>query len=254
MHSCIYEGLVRHRRFAPAEHAFSNKLFMMYLDLDELPHLFARYWLWSPDRFNIAHFRRQDHIGDPRQPLQESARDLVEAHSGHRPTGPVRLLTHLRYFGYRFNPVSFYYCYGGDGETLEAIIAEITNTPWCEQHAYVLDEGLNSGGQEKKRYQFDKAFHVSPFMGMNQHYTWHFNAPAASIGIHMDNCENGASLFDATMNLKRCDITSRSLARVLAQYPLITVQVVVAIYWQALRLWLKRTPFHSHPASLENAK
>jgi uncharacterized protein len=179
---------------------------------------------------------------------------LVEAHSGHRPTGPVRLLTHLRYFGYRFNPVSFYYCYGGDGETLEAIIAEITNTPWGEQHAYVLDEGLNSGGQEKKRYQFDKAFHVSPFMGMNQHYTWHFNAPAASIGIHMDNCENGASLFDATMNLKRCEITSRSLARVLAQYPLITVQVVVAIYWQALRLWLKRTPFHSHPASLENAK
>ena len=193
--SCIYEGQVRHRRFAPVGHEFSYRLFMMYLDLDELPHLFDRHLLWSPDRLNIAQFRRSDHIGDNDQPLQESARDLVEAHSGKRPEGPVRLLTHLRYFGYRFNPVSFYYCYGSDGHSLEAIIAEINNTPWGQQHAYVLDEGLNEGRDSKKRYQFDKAFHVSPFMGMDQHYAWNFTAPTSSLGIHMDNYEAGDRLL-----------------------------------------------------------
>ena len=176
---------------------------------------------------------------------------LVEAHSGKRPEGPVRLLTHLRYFGYRFNPVSFYYCYGSDGHSLEAIIAEINNTPWGQQHAYVLDEGLNEGRDSKKRYQFDKAFHVSPFMGMDQHYAWNFTAPTSSLGIHMDNYEAGDRLFDATMNLKRSEISGLSLARVLTQYPLMTIQVVAAIYWQAMRLWVKRNPFHSHPQSIE---
>ncbi len=247
MHSCIYEGRVRHRRFAPVEHAFDYRLFMMYLDLDELPHLFDRYWLWSPSAFNLAQFRRADHIGAPDRSLRESALDLVEAHSGQRPTGPVRLLTHLRYFGYRFNPVSFYYCYSAD-ETLEAIIAEINNTPWGEQHAYVLDEAHNEGREEKKRYQLDKAFHISPFMGMDQHYTWHFTAPTQHLSVHMQNHERGASLFDATMNLQRTEISSHSLLRVLAQYPLMTARVTGAIYWQALRLWLKRIPFYPHPS------
>lgn len=250
MHSCIFEGRVRHRRFLPVEHAFSYRLFMMYLDLDELPHLFDRYQLWSASRPNVAQFRRTDHIGDPRQPLQESARDLVEADCGRRPLGPVRLLTHMRYFGYRFNPVSFYYCYGENG-ALEAIIAEINNTPWGEQHAYVLDETRNEGRDSKKRYQFDKAFHVSPFMGMEQHYTWHFVAPTHQLSVHMQSRERDAALFDATMNLQRTEISARTLARVLAQYPLMTARVTGAIYWQALRLWLKRIPFYPHPSIAE---
>ncbi len=250
MHSCIFEGRVRHRRFLPVEHAFTYRLFMMYLDLDELPHLFDRYHLWSASGTNVAQFRRTDHIGDPHQPLQESARDLVEADCGRRPLGPVRLLTHMRYFGYRFNPVSFYYCYGENG-ALEAIIAEINNTPWGEQHAYVLDETRNEGRDSKKRYQFDKAFHVSPFMGMEQHYTWHFVAPTHQLSVHMQSRERDAALFDATMNLQRTEISAGTLARVLAQYPLMTARVTGAIYWQALRLWLKRIPFYPHPSIAE---
>ena len=238
---------MRHRRFAPAEHFFNYRLFMMYLDLDELPHLFDPHRLWSPDRFNVAQFRRSDHIGNPHQNLKESARDLVEAHSGHRPDGSVRLLTHLRYFGYRFNPVSFYYCYSAD-ESLEAIIAEINNTPWGEQHAYVLDEAHNEGRDTKKRYSLDKAFHISPFMCMEQHYTWHFTSPKDHLSVHMQSHEHGTAIFDATMNLQRTEINCSALTRVLMQYPLITARVTSAIYWQALRLWLKRIPFYSHPS------
>ncbi len=238
---------MRHRRFAPAEHSFNYKLFMMYLDLDELPHLFDPHWLWSPDRFNVAQFRRSDHIGNPQQNLKESARDLVEAHSGRRPDGSVRLLTHLRYFGYRFNPVSFYYCYSTD-ESLEAIIAEINNTPWGEQHAYVLDEAHNEGRDIKKRYRLDKAFHISPFMCMEQHYTWHFTSPKDHLSVHMQSHEHGTAIFDASMNLQRTEISRCALARVLMQYPFITARVTSAIYWQALRLWLKRIPFYSHPS------
>ncbi len=220
---------------------------MMYLDLDELNHLFDPHWLWSPDHLNIAQFRRSDHIGKPQQDLKESVYDLVEAHSGRRPSGPVRLLTHLRYFGYRFNPVSFYYCYNAN-EKLETIIAEINNTPWGEQHAYVLDENYNEGHETRKCYKLDKAFHISPFMGMKQHYTWHFTTPTEHLSVHMQNYEQSTALFDATMNLQRTKISSLALARVLTKYPFITARVTGAIYWQALRLWIKRVPFHPHPS------
>ena len=247
MHSCIYEGRVRHRRFSPIKHHFNYKLFMMYLDLDELSDLFEKYWFWSCERSNIAQFRRKDHIGNPIQPLRESAYDLVEAHCGKRLTGPVRLLTHLRYFGYRINPVSFYYCYDEKGSKIEAIISEINNTPWGEQYAYVLDEGSNSGENEKKCYRLDKAFHISPFMPMVQKYKWQFTRPENHLSVHMETYDNNDVLFDATLNLRKTLISSANLSRILFQYPFMTAKVVTAIYWQAFQLWRKRTPFHAHP-------
>ncbi len=138
MNSAIYEGRVRHRRFHPIERSFAYRVFLMYLDLDELETVFQGRWLWSAKRIAPAWFRRADHAGDPKQPLAEAARDMVEAKTGKRPTGPIRLLTHLRYFGYCMNPVSLYYCFAPGGEQLEAIIAEINNTPWGERHCYVL--------------------------------------------------------------------------------------------------------------------
>ncbi len=250
MHSCIYEGRIRHRRFAPVTNAFNYKLFMMYLDLAELPHLFDRHRLWSSGGVNLAHFRRRDHLGDPDTPLDESVRRHVREHTGEHTTGPIRLLTHLRYFGYRFNPVNFFFCFDAQDQHVETIVAEITNTPWSEQHAYVLGEALNTGQGKKKRYTFAKTFHVSPFMAMEQQYTWHFTQPGSHLGVHMDNWQDGDRLFDATMTLQRSEITGSALARVLCQYPLMTARVTAAIHWQAAKLYLKKCPFYPHPKSL----
>ncbi len=248
MKSCIYAGRVRHRRFAPVPHTFRYRLFMMYLDLAELPELFRRRWLWSSDRFALAQFRRSDHLGDPSVPLDQAVRDLVAQRTGTRPAGPIRLLTHLRYFGYCFNPVSFYFCFDAADARLETIVAEVNNTPWGERHCYVLTDSMNMGREHNKRYRFEKAFHVSPFMEMDLGYDWRFTMPGERLAVHMENEKDGRRLFDATLALERTEIDGGSLARALLTYPLMTAKVVGAIYWQALRLWLKRCPVYIHPA------
>jgi len=249
LESGIYEGKVRHRRFSPVLNSFQYRLFMMYLDLEELPTLFRGRWLWSSDRVNLAYFRRRDHLGDPRLPLDRAVRDLVKARLGKRPEGPIRLLTHLRYFGVCFNPVSFYFCYDRDGQYVETIVAEIHNTPWLEEHCYVFGEAQNEHPMRGwKRYQFPKAFHVSPFMEMEIWYDWRFREPGESINVHIINMARGRKRFDATLSLVRREITGRSLARVLLAYPLMTMKVICMIYWQALRLWIKGATFYVHPA------
>lgn len=248
MQSCIYRGHVRHRRFAPVSHIFAYPLFLMYLDLDELPALFQGRWLWSSERFAPARFRRADHFGDPSVPLADAVRALVTQHTGRPPSGPIRLLTHLRYFGYCFNPVSFYFCYDSTGSRVETIVAEVTNTPWGERYCYVLPEARNEARGNKKRYRFGKAFHVSPFMGMDVEYDWRFCEPGERLVVHMENRQGGKKFFDATMTLARQEISGPALAWCLVRYPFMTGTVIAAIYLQAFRLWRKRTPFYPHPA------
>ena len=247
MKSALYEGSVRHRRLAPVGNEFRYPLFQVFLDLSELETVFKGRWFWSTKGPNIAWFRRKDHLGDPAHPLDRSVRDLVEVETGGRPAGAIRLLTHLRYFGYGMNPVSFYYCFDATDKRVETIVAEIHNTPWGERHCYVLTESANEGAAGKKLFRFPKQFHVSPFMGMNQTYGWRFTDPGQQLAVHMENVERGGKIFDATLTLERKTIAGASLARMLLAYPPMTVKVIAAIYWQALRLWLRGAPFHPHP-------
>lgn len=248
--SCIYEGCVRHRRFEPVPHAFEYTLFMMYLDLDELPDLLRRFPGWSNEGLGVARFRRRDHLrghAPTSHDLSEAVRDLVQRETGRRPGGPVRLLTHLEYFGYRFNPVSFYFCFESGGRRLASIVAEINNTPWGEQHCYVLESPPAAADRGLVCFELAKRFHISPFMGMDTDYRWVFTAPSETLAVHMENRRAGAKYFDATLALRRTEITRSAMLRVLVQYPLMTTKVIAAIYWQALKLWMKRCPYYPHP-------
>lgn len=245
--SAVYEGVVRHRRHAPRAHAFQYRMAQLYLDLDELDRAFAGRWLWSARRRALAEFRRSDYLGPAARPLADAVRDRAELAIGHRPAGPIRILTHLRYAGYLFNPVSFYYCFGADGTTLDCIVAEITNTPWGERHAYVLaaEQARLYGGALE--WSFAKAFHVSPFMPMERTYAWRFTPPAEDLYVNMEVRSASAREFDATLILRRHPLDARSLRRVLWRYPLMSAQVTGAIYWHAMQLWLKGNPVHAHP-------
>jgi uncharacterized protein len=245
--SAVYEGHVRHVRHRPVRHAFSYRIAQLYLDLEELDQVFRGRWLWSVGRRNLAEFRRQDYLGPAHLPLAAAVRARVERSGVPCPQGPIRLLTHLRYGGYIFNPVSFYYCFARDGVTLETVVAEITNTPWGERHAYVLPVAQAQRQAACWRWSFDKSFHVSPFMPMNCHYAWSFDAPHEELHVHMAVRHAAARTFDAALSLKRRPLSDAALRAVLVRYPLMTFQVIGAIHWQALRLWLKRSPVHSHP-------
>lgn len=258
VHSRLYEGWVRHRRQTPAEHSFRYPLFMVYLDLSEIDEVFRGRWLWSSTRPAPARYDRRDHLGDAAVPLDLSVRHLVHARSGVWPTGAIRLLTHLRYFGYIFNPVSFYYCFDPSGQAIEAIVADVSNTPWGERYQYVLRPAAQRDREDDPlaggplRFVLPKAFHVSPFMPMDVEYDWRFTTPGDRLAVHMINRRDGSAFFDATLGLESRAMTTRSLAGVLARYPLLTARVVGGIYWQALRLHRKGVPFHPHPATSGN--
>ncbi|HEV7616157.1 MAG TPA: DUF1365 domain-containing protein [Solirubrobacterales bacterium] len=245
--SAIYEGRVRHRRFEPIEHEFSYRLFFAYLDLAELPGVLDPYPLWSARRPALARFRRDDFIGDPGQPLDESARDVVEAATGARPAGPVRLLAGLRYLGHCFNPVSFYYCFDAAGERVEAVVADVENIPWGERHPYVLGRGEDRG--PVLRDELDKTLHVSPLMGMDQTYAFRADEPGERLAVHIESrpaAREGKS-FDATLSLRRRELSRPLMARILARYPAMSLQVVAKIYAQSLRLKLKGARYFPHP-------
>jgi DUF1365 family protein len=248
--SCLYEGMVRHRRHTSPSNEFHYPLFMAYLDLEELPHCFDGHLLWSARRPAPAWFHRADYLGDPHIPLTQAVRELVAERTGIWPDGPIRLLTHLRYFGHCFNPVSFYYCYDAAGEHVRAVVAHVTNTPWGERHAYVMPvaHAAEHGTVALMGAQFDKALHVSPLMGMDHIYDWRLTEPGPRLSVHIESHRtDGKSVFDATLSLERRELSGRELARALARYPFLTLRILARIYGHALRLRLRGARYFPHP-------
>jgi len=254
MESRLYTGHVGHQRLTPVSNGFRYDLFFLYLDLAELEQVFAGRWLWSLERPNWASFRREDYFHSSPLPLDQAVRDEVERQLGRRPTGPVRLLTHLRYLGYCFNPISIYYCFAGDGRTLEAFLVEIHNTPWGEEYLRAFDARTTPRDGEWHTFRLDKEFHVSPFMPMDMEYDWRFTPPGEQLAVHMTSLRQGSEIFNASLELRQRPLTGGSLAAALLRWPFMTAKVVAAIYWQALRLKLKGVPFCPHPETLDVRK
>jgi len=243
LHSALYVGTVRHRRFDRTGHGFSMRLYFAYVDLDELPRAFDRWW-WSATHPAPVRFRRRDYFGSSELPLADAVRDAVNERIGVRPDGPVRLLTNLRCWGYVFNPVSFYYCFDRD-EHLVAVLADVTNTPWGERHHYVV--GPPAAGERTLRAAFPKAHHVSPFQPMELGYRWTVPTPGERLVVHMISDAAGDKVFDATLVAARREWTTRNLLLVLTRHPWMTAKVVAMIYLHAFLLWCKRATFHVHP-------
>jgi len=236
--SAIYEGVVAHRRREPREHAFQYRVAMMYLDLGELPELFDGHPLWSARRPALGWFRRSDYLGDPATALDQAIRGLVSERTGHRPEGPVRVLTNLRCYGHCFNPVSFYYCFDPTGESVEAVVAEVTNTPWGERHAYVSLELASRHAKE---------LHVSPFLELDYEYELRLSSPGERLEVLIGADRGGRREFEATLALARRPLTGRALSTMLLARPPMSMKVSAAIYLQALRLKLKGIPVQPHP-------
>jgi DUF1365 family protein len=243
-HSCLYQGSVHHRRRTPTSHSFRYRIFMLYLDLDEMDEVFSHRLLWSATRPAFARWRRRDYPGDPSQPLAGWVRGLVAARTGSRPTGPVRLLTHCRYGGAGFNPISVYYCFDGDGETLQWAVLEVTSTPWRERTHYVVDM---RGDERVHAGRLAKSLHVSPFLPMSLEYRWRLSRPGASVAVAIDVADSAGVVLQTSVAMRRRSLTGTTMARVLLTHPPMSWRVLGGIYWQALHLWHKRVPYHSHP-------
>jgi hypothetical protein len=252
VNSALYSGWIAHRRFAPRAHQFRYRIGLLYLDLDEQEAVLGLSPLSGDSRFAPFSFRESDYLkaftGTGLR-LIDAVRQQVGQVIGHEPQGSICLLTQARSWGLAFNPVSFFYCHEADGQ-LAAILCEVTNTPWRERYHYVLParavEGLQS---QHQHFAVAKAFHVSPFLPRDLEYRMSFSPAAQKLGVHMADWQGELKLFDATLNLQREALDRHSLHRYLRRFPWMTAKTCLAIYWQAVRLLLKRTPIFAHQAA-----
>jgi len=239
LRSGIYEGRVVHHRHTPVNHRFTYRIALVLLDLTEVDAVCRLHPLWSDEVNNAVSFRRADYLGDRSVPLDVAVRDLVEEQTGNRPDGPISMLTQLRTWGWLFNPITTYYCYDPTGINVTTTVVEVTNTPWHERTAYVLD-GTGT-------HRVAKRMHVSPFLPMGLTHRFTIGAPGERLTLAIDDFDGDELVFGASMALTRHPAGRSALGRLLWRFPFMTLRVSFGIYRQALAIRRKGVPFHPHP-------
>lgn len=243
-HSALFVGSVWHKRFRPRVHEFKYPIFQCFLDLDDLPRIQQQHRFFSVDRPNLISFRESDYLDPDRVGLRQSVLDFASRHTDVA-IDRVMVLSQPRIFGLAFNPLSIFYLYQKD--QLVGLVAEVHNTPWNERHRYFVP---CDSSEPIHHYEHVKGFHVSPFNPMELDYRWRFNEPADVLSVSLDVRQQhnpDIHYFCAAFSLEREPIAK--LSSLLIRFPLAAVTTVIRIYYHAVKLWLKKVPFHDHPNS-----
>ncbi len=243
MRSAIYRGKVVHTRFQPREHHLQYKVFSLLLDIDELPELDRKFRLFGHNRFALFSFRDDDHGGlGAEVSLKQWVLGKI-ASAGIETQGMrISILCYPRIFGFVFNPLTVYFCYRADDE-LTAILYEVCNT-FHERHTYIIP--VTSHNDAEVRQRSPKLLYVSPFMPMECDYHFHILPPDGQVKIRVNETSNEGRLLYAAFEGDREAFNDRNLFAVLLAYPLMTLKVVLAIHWEALKLWWKGMKVFRH--------